>query len=61
MFNIEELKKYNSAENYIVTQHFRKRMYERNILLSDVMRAVDNGEIIEEYPEDYPFPSCLIS
>ena len=24
------------------------------------MLAVNNGEIIEQYPEDFPFPSCLI-
>lgn len=22
--------------------------------------AISNGEIIEQYPDDYPFPSCLI-
>ena len=26
----------------------------------DVMNAINNGEIIEQYPDDYPFPSCLI-
>ena len=24
------------------------------------MHAVEHGDIIEQYPEDYPFPSCLI-
>ena len=24
------------------------------------MNAIDNGEIIEQYPDDFPFPSCLI-
>ena len=40
--------------------HSRRRMNERGILLRDVMYAVEHGEIIEQYPEDYPFPSCLI-
>lgn len=22
--------------------------------------AISSGEIIEDYPDDYPFPSCLI-
>ena len=24
------------------------------------MNAIDNGEIIEQYPDDFPFPSCLV-
>ena len=35
-------------------------MAERGILLGDVIYVVDHGEIIESYPEDHPFPSCLI-
>ena len=26
----------------------------------DVKEAINSGEIIEDYPEDYPDPSCLI-
>ncbi len=33
---------------------------ERGILLEDVVNALNNGSIIEEYPDDYPFASCLI-
>ena len=35
-------------------------MTERNIELSRVVGAVLNGEIVEDYPTDYPFPSCLM-
>ena len=35
-------------------------MLERGILRSEVIRCVMQGEIIEEYAEDYPIPSCLI-
>jgi len=28
--------------------------------MEDVVNALSNGEIIEEYPNDYPFPSCLV-
>ena len=24
------------------------------------MNAINNGDIIEQYPDDFPFPSCLI-
>lgn len=26
----------------------------------DIRNIVNNGEIIEQYPDDFPFPSCLI-
>ena len=26
----------------------------------DVLNALLNGEIIEEYKDDYPYPSCLV-
>lgn len=60
MLEIEQFRQINKAENYVVTMHSRRRMNERGILLRDVMHAVEDGEIIEQYPEDYPFPSCLI-
>ena len=58
--DINRFRAVNSAENIVVTQHGLRRLRERGVLLRDVMSAIDNGEIIEEYPEDFPFPSCLI-
>ena len=60
VFKIEQFREINQAENYVVTLHGRRRMSERGIELQDVINAVDHGEIIEQYPDDYPFPSCLI-
>lgn len=57
---IEAFRVLNRPEHFIVTRHGLKRMRERNICLQDVISAIGNGEIIEEYPEDFPFPSCLI-
>ena len=28
--------------------------------MEDVIQVLTNGEIIEQYPTDYPFPSCLV-
>lgn len=33
---------------------------QRNISKKDVEYAIMTGEIIEVYPEDYPYPSCLV-
>ncbi len=58
--NIENFRAVNQPDNFLVTRHALKRMKERDIRLVDVISAIDSGEIIEEYPEDFPFPSCLI-
>lgn len=36
------------------------RMEKRGIEPSDVRNCIMTGEIIEQYPTDYPYPSCLI-
>ena len=35
-------------------------MFERGISASDVKKVVNTGEVIEEYPEDTPYPSKLM-
>ena len=36
------------------------RLLQRNINQEDVENAILTGEIIEEYENDYPYPSCLV-
>ena len=60
MSTIEDFRKINKSENIIVSLHGQIRLNERNITIDDIMNAIDNGEIIEQYPSDFPFPSCLI-
>lgn len=57
---IDDFKKVNTESNIYLTAHARKRLAEREIGIADVVETIRSGEIIEEYPEDYPFPSCLI-
>ena len=40
--------------------HCLERMQERDISRDDVSFCVLQGEIIEDYLNDYPYPSCLI-
>ncbi len=47
-------------ENIEITLHAAKRLEQREIKLNDVINCIMKGEIIEQYPEDYPYPSCLI-
>jgi len=43
------------------TTHISARLQERGIEPSDIKHCINNGEIIEQYPDDFPHPSCLIS
>ena len=43
------------------TDHAMKRLVKRDIRRADVKQALLTGVIIEQYPDDYPFPSCLVS
>jgi hypothetical protein len=42
------------------TNHILERIFRRGISIDDVESALSNGQIIEQYPTDYPFPSCLV-
>ena len=42
------------------TNHVLVRLVQRDINTDDVVCALQNGEIIEQYPTDYPYPSCLV-
>lgn len=59
-YTIDDFRNANRAENIVVSLHGQLRLNERNITVDDVMQAIDTGEIIEQYPDDFPFPSCLI-
>ena len=42
------------------TEHIAVRLLKRRISRRQVIEAVLSGVIIEQYPNDYPYPSCLI-
>ncbi len=51
------------TENYLYSQHAREEMEGEElgeIIDNEVFEAVSNGKMIEDYPEDKPYPSCLI-
>lgn len=49
-----------SDDNIIMTQHLVIRCRERNIRFDDIKNSILSGEIIEQYPTDFPYPSCLV-
>ena len=44
----------------IFRAHAIRRMFERNIVYGELVEALEEAEVIEEYPDDHPYPSCLI-
>ena len=57
---IEDIVRLSKEEAVSWTRHIFDRLLERGISVEDVETALANGEIIEQYPTDYPFPSCLV-
>jgi hypothetical protein len=58
--NLIKLQTVIRKDRYEWRKHILIRLSERKIIQADVLKVVLNGEIIEDYPEDKPFPSCLI-
>lgn len=58
--DIEDLRKLCSSGAVKWTAHVVARLQERGIEPSDIKNCISTGCIIEDYPDDYPFPSCLV-
>lgn len=57
---ITKMRELIEQEKIIWTNHVVTRLLQRKISQSDVKNAILNGNIIEEYENDYPYPSCLV-
>lgn len=60
MYCIDQFKALAVPTSMVITQHSRRRFDERGIKIQDVCQTIQSGQIIEQYPDDFPFPSCLI-
>ena len=45
------------CKKLVFSGHAVQRMFERSILSKDVREIVESGEIINDYPDDLPYPS----
>ena len=48
------------TDRVIVSRHAREEAENDNLKLEQIFSSVLRGEIIKNYPEDRPYPSCLI-
>jgi len=58
--NIDAIRNLSRDGKLRWTDHLIERIVKRNISREDIKSVLMNGEIIEQYPDDYPYPSCLI-
>ena len=59
--DISQVESLVSKGKIVWTEHVALRLRERGLKRADVIACTENGEIIEQYPDDSPFPSYLIS
>ena len=60
MLSIDDIRALCHDETIRMTDHAINRCRERSIKYDEITAAILSGEIIEQYPEDFPYPSCLI-
>ncbi len=58
--DISELRILCNAKKIKWTLHSLKRIRERGITSDEVIECIKAGEIIKQYEDDKPLPSCLI-
>lgn len=58
--NIDDLRKLCAEDKIKWSRHALLRLRERHISIKDFKKCVMCGEIIKQYPDDRPTPSCLI-
>ncbi len=57
---IENLRELAVQSKIYWSKHCLERMQERDISRKDVINCIEVGDIIENYPDDFPNPSYLI-
>lgn len=58
--DIQEIKELLKQNKIRWSTHCLERMQDREIYIKDVKNCIMTGEVIEDYPDDYPHPSCLV-
>ena len=57
--NHDKLKHFLTEDAFIISNHARSRMFQRNISTENIKEVIIHGQMIEDYPEDEPCPSAL--
>ena len=60
MIEIASIVESIEASRVMITDHADEDAYNDSLSFNDILPSISAGEIIEQYPEDKPYPSCLI-
>lgn len=58
--DIENIQNAIFTERVRITEHAKEEADNDHLNLAQIFESVGSGEIIEDYPLDKPYPSCLI-
>ena len=58
--DIDNIISATAAGRIRVTDHADEEIAADGLILDEVLFSLKNGEIIEDYPSDFPYPSCLV-
>jgi len=58
--NIDNLIDAIKNDRIRITDHADEEAHNDNLSFEEVITSVLNGQVIEDYPTDRPFPSCLV-
>lgn len=57
---IDEIRGKIGQERFEFSEHAVNQSIIRHVTVSELRQAIDNGQIIEDYPDDKYGPSCLV-
>jgi len=60
MIEIESIRESIEANRIRITDHADEEANNDGISLIEALETISTGEIIEQYADDKPYPSCLI-
>ena len=58
--DIGKLKHAVKSDHFKVTLHALQEKEFDNLTLAEIKQSVESSIIIEDYPDDKPYPSCLV-
>ncbi len=58
--NLAHVRRLAATGNFRVTLHAQREMIEDKIRLDDVLSAISNGSVLENYPDHRRGPCCLL-
>ena len=57
---LERIKAQAAADNLVLTLHAAEEMQDEAVLLDEVLVALADGSVLENYPTFYKGPCCLV-